>query len=214
MRLWEIIKLADEKELKNGDKFEGINGFITLIIEYEDGRLLYNKIMGDTHSRDTVSLCDEMTLEYVEINTKVNCLINVCDMYLKLPEYCLNCIHYIDDKEVRIRNKNVSNNNKFKMYLIKLIDYKIQVVCKHCYDNGQINKNCNNCGGKGTHNKTKQKWEVRKNLWTINKIDRDENGELRYWEDMSCYFQESSKLLHFTFRDAVDECNKRNMDRK
>lgn len=97
-----------------------------------------------------------------------------------------------------------------KFYRIELNDYKIQVVCDRCYNNGQVNPRCNECGGKGVHSKTKQKWEISNSLELLDKIDRDENGELRYWIDSSSYFREEDKLIHFSFNDALGECNRRN----
>lgn len=96
------------------------------------------------------------------------------------------------------------------MYRIKLEDYKIQVVCENCYKRGEVDINCHKCGGKGVHNKTKQKWIVNKYLFPVDKIDRDENGNLRYWEDLSSYYEEDSKLVHFNYKDAINECNRRN----
>lgn len=111
-----------------------------------------------------------------------------------------------------IYNIDIGCSNKINMYRIKLKDYKIQVVCSRCYENlyGQINSNCKACGGKGVHNKTLQRWEVCKRLELVEKINRDKNGELRYWTAMDSYCQESSGLLHFTLKDATDECNRRN----
>lgn len=97
-----------------------------------------------------------------------------------------------------------------QMYRIKMNDYKVSIVCDHCYSNGEVDIHCKQCGGKGVHNKTKQRWEVHHRLEDINKINRDENGEIRYWTDMSCFFSESDNFLHFTKEDAMIECNKRN----
>lgn len=108
--------------------------------------------------------------------------------------------------EIKIINISLS------MYRIKLEDYKIQIVCEHCYWNGQVNKLCNKCGGKGIHNKTKQQWVVCKHSQPIDKIDRDKDGDLRYWEDMSSFYEESSKLIHFTYKDALNECKRRNSE--
>jgi len=73
-----------------------------------------------------------------------------------------------------------------------------------------VDEKCTQCNGKGIHNKTKQKWEVSKKLISIDKIDRDEDGELRYWEDKECFFMEIDKLLHFGHKNALDECERRN----
>ena len=70
MRLWEIIKLADEKKLTKGDKFKAIDIPMNLILEYdEDDSLVYNSIMGNTTERKAVSLCSgEIDTEYIKIN--------------------------------------------------------------------------------------------------------------------------------------------------
>ena len=72
MRLWEIIKLADEKKLTKGDKFKGIDIPMNLILEFdEDDSLVYNTIMGNAAERKAVSLCSgELGTEYVKIETK------------------------------------------------------------------------------------------------------------------------------------------------
>ena len=82
MRLWEIIKLADERKLTKGDKFKAINIPIDLILEYdEDDSLVYNTIMGNTTERKLVGLCSgEINTEYIKIennfkngNNKILC---------------------------------------------------------------------------------------------------------------------------------------------
>jgi len=112
--------------------------------------------------------------------------------------------------EVKENKNNLYYNTNLQMYHIKLQDYKIKVVCNKCYKNGQVDEKCSQCGGKGIHNKTKQKWEVNNKLVSIDKIDRDEKGELRYWEDKSCFFCEMDKYLHFRYQDAKNECKRRN----
>lgn len=102
----------------------------------------------------------------------------------------------------------------YEMFYINEYPIKIQVACKHCASKGYIDKNCNRCNGKGVHNKTKLIWKVQNKLYKIDKIDRDSNeGELRYWEDMSSYFEEKSKRMHFTKQDAQKECTMRNIQK-
>lgn len=102
----------------------------------------------------------------------------------------------------------------YKMYLIKEYPFKIQVPCQHCSDRGYINKTCNACNGKGIHNKTLTIYKVGERVKDIDKIDRDsETGDLRYWEDMSCYFPERLHLIHFNIKDARSECSKRNIEK-
>ena len=69
MRLWEIVKLADERKLTKGDQFKAINIPFDLVIEFdEDDSLVYAKIMGNTIERKTVSLCDgEMRTEFIQL---------------------------------------------------------------------------------------------------------------------------------------------------
>ena len=102
----------------------------------------------------------------------------------------------------------------YTMYSIKEVPFKIQVPCQRCSDNGYINKNCATCNGKGIHNKMLPIRKVRERANEIVKIDRDSGtGELRYWEDMSCFYYESSLLIHFNKRDAIKECDKRNIEK-
>ena len=55
MRLWEIVKLADEKKLIKGDQFKAINIPFDLILEYdEDDSLVYAKIMGNTIEKKVI----------------------------------------------------------------------------------------------------------------------------------------------------------------
>jgi len=72
MRLWEIIKLADEKKLTKGEKFKAINIPFDLVLEYdEDDSLVYNTIMGNTTERKAVSLCSgELGTEFMQILKK------------------------------------------------------------------------------------------------------------------------------------------------
>ena len=121
----------------------------------------------------------------------------------------------IEDKEIinEIIKENKNNlyyNTNLEMYHIKLQDYRIKVVCNKCYKNGQVDEKCSECGGKGIHNKTKQKWEVSKKLVSIDKIDRDKDGELRYWKDKDSFFYEMDRLLHFSYQDAKNECKRIN----
>jgi len=68
MRLWEIIKLADEKKLTKGDQFKAINIPLDLVLEYdEDDSLVYAKIMGNTTERKTVSCRGEMRTEFIQL---------------------------------------------------------------------------------------------------------------------------------------------------
>lgn len=94
------------------------------------------------------------------------------------------------------------------MYRIKTKDQRIRVVCEHCHKAGYVRPTCNACGGNGARNKTIHHWTVVED--TVCFIDRDEDGDLRYWTDLSNYFPESRRLIHFTYDDAKKEATKRN----
>jgi len=70
MRLWEIIKLADEGKLTKGEQFKAINIPIDLIIEYDGNDLVYAKIMSDTVERETVSCSGEIRTEFIQLLRK------------------------------------------------------------------------------------------------------------------------------------------------
>jgi len=69
MRLWEIIKLADEGKLKEGDQFKAINIPFDMIIEFDGcDSLVYASIFSNTTDRKTVTLCDgEINAEYIKV---------------------------------------------------------------------------------------------------------------------------------------------------
>lgn len=107
-----------------------------------------------------------------------------------------------------------NDKNVYIMYSIREKPFKLQVPCKNCSDKGYIDKTCHACNGKGIHNKGFMAYEVNRRTEEIEKIDRDsKTGELRYWEDLSCFYYESSKLIHFNKKDAQHECDKRNIEK-
>lgn len=99
-----------------------------------------------------------------------------------------------------------------EMYKIREENVKIQIPCERCVENGIVNKMCFKCGGKGTHYKTLKVWKVHPRTITIDKVDRSKTRDLRYWTDMSTYYPEENKMVHFTKRDAQFECDERNKD--
>ncbi|PKM74776.1 MAG: hypothetical protein CVU92_04700 [Firmicutes bacterium HGW-Firmicutes-17] len=101
---------------------------------------------------------------------------------------------------------------KILLYKICLQKRKVEVVCDYCHKLGFIKKSCHKCGGKGMHNKTLNEWAVSKYQCEIRKIDRDENGTLRYWDGLHSFYYEDTKLLHFTKEDAIKECERRNKE--
>ena len=98
-----------------------------------------------------------------------------------------------------------------EMYRIKEYEERIKVPCEHCFNRGIVTHNCQKCGGKGVHNKTIKVWRIVARTETVHKIDRNKDGDLRYWVACDTYYPEVNKMLHFTKLDAEKECNRRNI---
>ena len=112
----------------------------------------------------------------------------------------------------------------YDMFLITEKKAKIKIPCSKCLERGFILKGCTMCGGNGLRNKTIEYWDLKGKI-TVEKIDRASfdcttykgekrisKGDLRYWEDKSCFFCEADKLVHFNKQDAVVECRRRNVN--
>lgn len=69
-RFWEILKLIDQGKVKDGQRFEGIDTPINLILEYDEKEksLVYVNIMGNKSDRNAVTCCcGELETEYESI---------------------------------------------------------------------------------------------------------------------------------------------------
>ena len=111
-----------------------------------------------------------------------------------------------------------------EMYKIRQEEVKIKIPCERCMNSGIVDRSCKKCGGNGVHNKTIKVWKVAPKTETIVDIDRSSEdsfykgtqtsyeGGLRYWTGMNEFYKEEDKYLHFTKKDAQDECNRRNKD--
>lgn len=97
-----------------------------------------------------------------------------------------------------------------EMYRIKEYEETIKVPCESCLNRGIITHNCQKCGGKGVHKKTIKVWRIVARTETVQKIDRDAFGDLRYWVASDTFYSEEKRLLHFTEKDAEKECANRN----
>ena len=97
-----------------------------------------------------------------------------------------------------------------EMYRIKEYEEVIKVPCESCLNRGIITHNCQKCGGKGVHKKTIKVWRIVARTETVQKIDRDEYGDLRYWIASDTFYSEEKRLLHFSEKDAEKECTNRN----
>jgi RecJ-like exonuclease len=111
-------------------------------------------------------------------------------------------------------------------YVLRLVTKKKTVVCEHCHELGHVCPHCSRCGGRGTHYKSYQCYEVSPRKIQIVKTDREpENGKLRYWTSMSEFYydeihQEDNKyikeyphgvhLVHFNLQEAQNEANRLN----
>ena len=97
---------------------------------------------------------------------------------------------------------------KIRMYALILRTNTFAIVCSRCHEIGYVDIDCVECGGKGVRNKKVEKWE--RVAVIIENIKRDKNGDLTYWTDASCFYEEGAKLIHFNAKDADDERKKRN----
>lgn len=109
-----------------------------------------------------------------------------------------------------------------EMYKIRQQKVVIKVPCEACCANGAVDDDCFKCGGKGVHKKTLILWKVAPRTETIYNINRtfsesyyggipvSYEEDLRYWTDMSVYYDDKDRLIHFTIKDAQRECEKRN----
>ena len=97
-----------------------------------------------------------------------------------------------------------------EMSRIKEYEEVIKVPCESCLSRGVVTHNCQRCGGNGVHKKTIKVWKIVSRNEIVQKIDRDEYGELRYWVGYDTFYHEEKRLLHFTEKDAEKECKNRN----
>jgi len=97
---------------------------------------------------------------------------------------------------------------RIRMYALILKTNTFVIVCSRCHEKGYVDIDCVECGGKGVRKKKVEKWE--RVAVIVENIKRDKNGDLTYWTDASCFYEEGAKLIHFNAKDADDERKKRN----
>lgn len=111
-------------------------------------------------------------------------------------------------------------------FILRKTTKKKVVTCERCHRIGQVLPSCPECGGKGTHYKSYQCYEVSPRKIMIEKTDRDpENGKLRYWTSASEfyydevypednkyieYYPHGIHFVHFSFEAATNEANRLN----
>lgn len=92
MRLWEILKMINENKISEGTLFRATDILIDLVLEYKDGFLIYNSIMGDKLKKPA-TLCDgEIEANYEMQAPKLCTLICRCGKkYDYIPSKCESC---------------------------------------------------------------------------------------------------------------------------
>ena len=114
---------------------------------------------------------------------------------------------------------------------IKVYTIKLHTITKDvpCTNTKHLKYGCPICGGKGHHKTTRGIWKVRTLSEVIRNIDRDKDGNLRYWTSEHDYYPESSyqnfeyphihekveypggiHFVHFDEESAERECERLN----
>ena len=120
-----------------------------------------------------------------------------------------------------IKDMSRPSEGMLSAFRIKLDTEKIKVVCERCHQYGVVVSNCSECGGKGTHFRSKPTWVVCKHREDIVKIDRSADGKtVRFWTSASDFFEdytlgnhlnpEGIAYIHFNINDAKRECDRLN----
>lgn len=79
------------------------------------------------------------------------------------------------------------------MYVLRPTEKKFRVVCPACAKRGMILDICPTCHGNGYQCKRVTQYYVQDRPIEIEKVDRDpKKGILRYWENMSEFFYETT----------------------
>lgn len=98
-KIWEILKMKDEGVLNKGDKFKAKNIPFECIIEFDGCNFVYYNLMGNTLSRDTVSLCGgELTCNYEKV--EIYCFKFYCPSCGRKHEFELSSDN--NDKEIKM----------------------------------------------------------------------------------------------------------------
>ena len=79
------------------------------------------------------------------------------------------------------------------MFILRPTEKKYRVVCPACVKRGVISDICPTCHGTGAQGKRMVQYYVQERPIEIVKTDRDpKRGVLRYWENMSEFFYETT----------------------
>ncbi len=79
------------------------------------------------------------------------------------------------------------------MFVLRPTEKKVTTVCSACAKRGEVVDSCRTCHGKGVTRKSIFQYYVQDRPIEIKHIDRDpKTGILRYWEDASNFFYETT----------------------
>jgi hypothetical protein len=112
------------------------------------------------------------------------------------------------------------------MFILRPIEKRITTVCPSCARRGEVVSSCSMCAGTGTRKKSIPQYYVQNRPIEIIRVDRDpKKGVLRYWENLSEFFYETTvpslnkyvpevpygiHLCHDTLNSALIECDRIN----
>lgn len=112
------------------------------------------------------------------------------------------------------------------MFVLRPTEKKFTTVCPACAKRGEVVDSCRTCYGKGVIKKNIFQYYVKDRPIEITYTDRDpKTGILRYWEDTSNFFYETTThelnnhvpevpygvhLCHDTWKSAESECERIN----
>lgn len=79
------------------------------------------------------------------------------------------------------------------MFVLRPTEKRITTVCPACAKRGEVVSSCPTCYGAGIKKKNIPQYYVQDNPVEIIRIDRDpKTGVLRYWENLSEFFYETT----------------------
>lgn len=112
------------------------------------------------------------------------------------------------------------------MIKLRPVETKKKRVCPVCYAKGEVTDDCHKCHGAGIINSKTLRYNVAAHPVEIIKVDRDpETGIIRYWENQSEFFHETTTpqlnkyvpevpfgihLIHGSYEEAFAEANRVN----
>lgn len=140
--------------------------------------------------------------------------------------YLINDLETTNQLYLQIKYREFLESKSRQAFILRKVTKKKVVTCRACTMRGIVLPCCCECGGKGTHNKSYQCWEVSPYKVDIVKIDREpKNGQLRYWTGSSEFYYETVTpeynkyaedyphgihYVHFNYKEALAEAERLN----